>query len=353
MVPLLLHRRKHVPQRVRFDVGVCIFWFVMFVSANGCRAFVHHKSNSQLVAARQLSLRGTEALERAKNQDAEVLFSEALKNSPLDERAHWGYSTTLWNRGDRKRSIEHMREALRLSGKNPQYAIRLGEMTLETGDWKSARETALGILSANRNQAQAWALLGDTHQAERDWPAAMECYQRALLIQSDYPRVQLSVAEIYQHTGRPLRALAALDRMTDLRTTASSDPELLLVRGQSLADLNRNFEAAEALAKASDRMPVHRVDRQIQLVRAQHRIGELVPARITLGKLLAQNAANPEVTRLQSMLDMSFADMADPTSHIRKGNGVLVSSPTPWVSPLMNASTNTPMQAELTNPVRR
>lgn len=308
----------------RWVVGVAIV--VGLVGFGGCRGFSQSKSNSQLVAARQLSLRGTDALERSRQQDAEVLFSEALKNSPLDERAHWGYATTLWKRGEKQRAMEHMREAMRLSGKNPQYAIRLGEMTLESGDLKAARELALGVLSVNRNQSQAWALLGDTHQSERDWPAALECYHRALLIQSDYPRVQLSVAEIYRYMGKPQRALAALDRMTDLRSTADSDPGVLLVRGQALADLNQREEAAEVLAKASERMPSDRVDKQIELVHAQHRIGELVPARMTLGKLIAQNSADPEVMRLQSMLDMSFAHLAEPTTPMTTENNILISS---------------------------
>lgn len=305
----------------RWVLCACCLW--LCVASSGCRSLAQRKSNSQLVTARQLSLRGADALQRSRAQDAELLFSEALRNSPLDERAHWGYATTLWNRGDRPRAVEHMREALRLSGRNPEYAIRLGEMNLEIGDRKSAKESALSVLSANRNHAAAWALLGDTHESEKDWPAALECYNRALLIQSDYPRVQLSVAEIYRHTGRPQRSLAALDRMTDLRSTASTDPEVLLVRGMALADLQRNDEAAEALAKASERMPADRVDKQIQLVHAQHRIGELVPARMTLGRLLASNTENPEVQRLQSMLDMSFAHLSDPAANLGHEKGLM------------------------------
>jgi predicted Zn-dependent protease len=138
--------------------------------------------------------------------------------------------------------------------------------------------------------------------------------------------VQLSVAEIYRYMGKPQRALAALDRMTDLRSTADSDPGVLLVRGQALADLNQREEAAEVLAKASERMPSDRVDKQIELVHAQHRIGELVPARMTLGKLIAQNSADPEVMRLQSMLDMSFAHLSEPTTPMSKENNILISS---------------------------
>jgi tetratricopeptide (TPR) repeat protein len=316
---------QHHSER-RLGIVLLWVWFCFGISLSlGCHTLVQRKSNSQLVAARQLSLRGADAMQRSRQQDAEMLFSEALRNSPLDERAHWGYSTTLWQRGDRQRAIEHMREAVRLSGRNPEYAVRLGEMNLDMGDRKAAREYALGVLSANRSHAEAWALLGDTHQSERDWPAALECYHRALLIRSDYPRVQLSVADIYRHTGRPQRTLAALDRMTDLQASATTDPEVLLVRGMALADLGRGAEAAETLAMASERMPSDRVDKQIQLIHAQHRIGELVPARMTLGRLIASNADNPEVIRLQSMLDMSFAHLSEPAVLDKRTNAVAAS----------------------------
>ena len=323
--------------------GTLLFWLCLclqFVTSLGCRSYAQRKSNSQLVAARQLSLRGADAMQRSREQDAEMLFSEALRNSPLDERAHWGYSTTLWKRGDRQRAIEHMREAVRLSGRNPDYTVRLGEMNLDMGDRKAARENALSVLSANRSHAEAWALLGDTHQSERDWPAASECYHRALLIRSDYSRVQLSVAEIDRLTGRPRRTLAALDRMTDLHTTASTDPEVLLIRGMALADLNRNEEAAETLAKASERMPSDRIEKQIQLVHAQHRIGELVPARMTLGRLLASNANNPEVTRLQSMLDLSFAHLSDPIAPLGRDGNLLANEGTGGKNTLQNGVAN-------------
>jgi tetratricopeptide (TPR) repeat protein len=295
--------------------GLVVSWVVfclICVQGVGCRSLVQQKSNSQLVAARQLSLRGAAALQRSREQDAEMLFSEALRNSPLDERAHWGYATTLWQRGDRQRAIEHMREAVRLSLRNPEYVVRLGEMSLDVGDRKSAREYALGVLTVNHKNADAWALLGDTHQSERDWLNAEECYNRALLERSDFPRVQLSVAEINRQTGQPKRALAILDRMTDLHASASTDPDVLLSRGIALADLDRGVEAAEALSHASERLPIDRVEKHIQLVHAQHRIGELVPARMTLGRLIASNSNHPEVMRLQSMLDMSFAHLSDP-----------------------------------------
>lgn len=303
-------------------VSVWLIVGVLICLSAGCRAFRDRSSHKQLDQARQLSLRGADALQRKRDYDAELLFSEALKQSPADERAHWGYASTLWKRGDRTKAIEHMEEALRLSGsnssQNPEYAIRLGEMNLELGNYLEARENAKSVLAENRSNAAAWALLGESHAAERDWPPAVECFQRALLIQGDYPKVQLALADAYRVIGKPQRSLAVLDHMVDLDETARHDPNSLLTRGLAMAALNRNSEAAEILQMASERLPIDQVQKHLQIVHAQHRIGELVAARVSLGRVRESHASNSEVQRLQSILDMSFAHLTDPVKPIKE-----------------------------------
>lgn len=300
----------HVVRRPRYGASsVLVLCFLALVPMLGCRAFRGDTTNKPLVSARQLSLRGADALQRSRYQDAELLFSQALAVSPLDERAHWGYAMTLWNRGEKQQATQHMSEALRLSGRNPDYAIQLGEMYLELGDYASAKRFALDVLSDNRNHARAWALLGDTHRAESDWTNALECYHRALLIKSDYPQVQLSIADIYRKQGKPERALSTLDRMVDLHTAVREDPEHMLLRGLALADLNRPQEAAALLAKASEGLPTSELDRHLEVVEAQRRAGELVQARISLGRLLAESGGDPRVQTAKLQLDESFAKM--------------------------------------------
>lgn len=276
----------------------------------GCRSLTSGQTNRPLVTARQLSLRGADALQRERYQDAELLFSQSLAQSSLDERAHWGYAMTLWNRGDKQRATFHMSEALRLSGRNPEYAVRLGEMYLELGRIEDAKNMALDVLSGNRNHAQAWALLGDTHRAERDWDNSMECYHRALLIRADYPKVQLAVAELYRLRGRPERALSTLDRMTDLNANIAEDPNHMLLRGMTFADLQRNQEAAVLLASGSERLPPDQWRRQLEVAETQFRLGELVDARLTLGRIPEPSSQDPAVTAFRDKLDASFQQWA-------------------------------------------
>lgn len=310
--------------------STCLHWFlglwILACSAStfGCRILDRNPRNQSLVSARQLSLRGTEAYQRDRVQDAELLFTQALTQSPYDERAHWGYSNTLWKQGSKTKAIEHMSEAYRLSGRNPDYAVQLGEMHLELGQCDLAKQLALDVLSANRSHANAWALLGDVHDRQSDWPSALECYHHALILRSDFPKVQFSIAEIYRTTGRPERALATLDHMADLHVAVVDTPEHLLLRGLVYADLNRTREASELLAKCSERLTPEEWEKQLQVVEGQVRCADLVQARMAMGRIpesyaSAGNSAG-KVSYWQNKLNDDFLRLANATSPLGSSN---------------------------------
>jgi tetratricopeptide (TPR) repeat protein len=268
--------------------------------------------DERLAVARQLSLRGADAMNDNRMGDAETYFSEALQSCPADERAQWGYAEALWNRGHCGASIHHMQEAIRLSGNNPEYRIRLGQMYLSQRDIERARHQARSILDHDQKNAKAWALLGDVERSAQQWTAAMHCYHRALLIRSDYPEVQIAMADIYRHVGRPERTLATLDRLADLHPDQHNDAESSLIRGLALAELGRKEDAIESLSRAARHLPAEQSDRLVDLAAAQYRLGELVDARMTLGKILQRHPDHAAAKSLQSTLDLSFAHLAYP-----------------------------------------
>jgi tetratricopeptide (TPR) repeat protein len=278
--------------------------------SSGCRVFRGREPDAHSVKARQLSLRGADLLRRSRYEDAETLFTEAIQNCPTDERAHWGYAATLWENGQHPLAIRHMQEAVRLSGSNPEFLVRLGEMYLAEGDSERAKAQASLTLKSHRDRADAWALLGDSQAQQGNHADALESYQRALLITSDYPRVQIAIAESYRKVGRPLRSLATLDRMVDIHPTVHENGETQLVRGLALMDLDRREEAVAALKAASEGVPVEKADRLIQLVSAQYQLGELVDARLSLGKLLQHSPEHPDARLLQSQINTSFEVLA-------------------------------------------
>ena len=280
----------------------------------GCRTLRGTLPDGRLVRARQLSLRGADLLRRSRFEDAQTLFDEAIRYCPSDERAHWGYATTLWENGRHSEAIVHMREAVRLSGSNPEFMIRLGEMYLAEGDAAGAMTQAEQVLKSHRDRADAWALLGDSQSRSDRLLEAIESYHRALLAQPDYPQVQLAVAELYRQAGRPNRSLATLDRMVDMHPSSCAQGETQLVRALALIDLDRRDEAVLALQSADKGLPLNKPQRHIDLVNAQCQLGELVEARISLGRFLQLFPDHASAIQLQSQLDNSFAYLAEQTS---------------------------------------
>lgn len=316
MISLTHMRREHGvfayacwPNSVWFWVIVCM------VMLSGCRAFRGGSRDSPLSNARQLSLRGADALDRQRYQDAESLFTEAIQQCAEDERAHWGYAETLWKRGKHSEAIAHMQKAVYLTKKKPEYLVRLGEMQLAVHQLESARAQALAAIAEDHRNAQAFALMGNVCLATREWDSALENYQRALLIQPDYAEVQLATADLYRQMGRPQRSLATLDRMADLHPVEHSESEAMIIRGLALADLGQKEEAIAVLNRSVDRLAPDRPDPFLQVASAQYRLGELVQARMTLGRVLQQFPDHEAAKRLQSNLDLSFEHLATPVIH--------------------------------------
>jgi len=278
----------------------------------GCNALTRRTDPQPHRDARAFSLRGAEALERQRYEDAEALFSEALHFSQTDERAHWGYAQTLLLQKRLDEAASHMARAVELSGNNPAYLVDLGRIHLERGDVEMAVQCARSAIVKDHRSSGAWRLMGDGARVQRRWEESLEHYQRALISQPDNPPVQLSVSELYLQLGRPRRSLATLDHMVDLHPDAIANPELLLQRGLALAALGRQSEAIAILDRVSDQLPLDRTDRHLQLAEAQVRLGELVAARRTLGRLLQEFPGNESATRLLSTLDLRFEHLAMP-----------------------------------------
>ena len=126
-MPALRHRRAsgllcHPAVAGSIVVGL------LFCST-GCRAFrIHKVSDENIAAARQLSLQGIDSQQRGQWDRAETLFAAAILKCPSDERARYGYAESLWQRGAWQQAVEHMEEAVRLSGNDPERLVRLGQM---------------------------------------------------------------------------------------------------------------------------------------------------------------------------------------------------------------------------------
>lgn len=261
--------------------------------------------------ARSLSLRGAEALQQRKYEDAESLFVEALRRSPNDERAQWGYAEVLWQRDQRDSAVEHMAQAAALSGSNPDLLVRLGQMHLERGDLAKAKEFADAALRTRRTDATAWALKADVHRCAGQTEDAISCYQRAMVYRPDWPEVQVTIAELYRLTQRPQRALATLDRMADKRSETQVPPRSYLVRSQALADMGEREAAVMCLRNAAGRLAPDQSELLYEFAAQQFAMGDLVEARLCLGRVLQREPDHATAQQLQTELDRQLARPAE------------------------------------------
>lgn len=290
--------------------GLPAFGICCVFHAVGCRSLRSNRQTQALSEARQYSLRGADKLQQEEWDDAEALFSEALRHSRADERAQWGMAEILWQQGQCARATEHMAQAAQISGENPDLLVRLGEMYLKEGNLDQALSQADLALRGNRQHAAAWSLRGQVLRRRNQLEEAMNCYHRALISRSDNPSVQVELAEIYHALGRPQRALATLDRMADSQSVERIPAKAWMLKGQALANLGEQSEAKACLRHAALCAQDDETQLLIQLAQSQFSSGDLAEARICLGRALRNDPHNPDALALQGTLDRSFKDFS-------------------------------------------
>lgn len=305
-----IHNQKHsgpqaVPSGTLLLAIVCVC-----LSAGGCRALTK-KTNQKmaLTSARQFSLRGFDALQQKKYNDAETLFSESLRRCPTDERAHWGLAEVLYQRGDCQLAAQHMNEAAKMSGSNPDLFVRLGEMQMEAGRADMAIIQTDLALSNDWQHAKAWELRGRVLEKNGQPHEAMEAYHRSLMSQPNNPSVQLALASIYQQLGRPQRALATLERLSDSQSPEFDKADTWMLKGAALASLGQIEDSRMCLREASLRVGKDDTQLCLQLAKLQADMGDLADARANLGRVLSLNPGDQSALSVQQQLEQKFREL--------------------------------------------
>ena len=298
---------RHAPTVVRRwrCVVLLAFSLTCVLLTSGCHSLRARRQTRELSDARQSSLRGAEKLQQHKLDEAELLFADALRSSSADERAQAGMAEVLWQRNESRKAIAHMSQAAIISGGSPDYLVRLGEMNLQQGNLDQALEQADAALESQRRHAGAWALRGKVLQQRGELQSAMSCYHRTLSEQPQWPEVQVALAEIYREIGRPQRALATLDSMTDGKSGEQISPQAWMLKGQALADLGEASAANQCLRKAAVCCRDEDVDTILSLARLQMEFGDFVEARNCLGRAFRHDPYNPAALQMLNMLDRS------------------------------------------------
>ncbi|XZE55446.1 tetratricopeptide repeat protein [Planctomycetaceae bacterium SH139] len=283
------------PQRQRFATWrPGIAWLVVSLAlwSSGCRAIRQHVDSRQSIAARKVSRLGLEAMHEQRWSEAERQFNAALELNQADDRAHWGLSEALWQRGERGEAITHMEQAVRLSGSDPQLVVRLGRMYLEVGRIDDAAEKSQESLHGGREFAATWALQGDVMSALGQDSQALAAYHRALVLEANSPEVHVAIAELYNRQGRYDRLLATLDCLEENVELNACPIRVQYLRGLAMHEMGRPREAVACFEAVVEHNP-HDPQALVMLAQSQLETGNMAGARQAIERALQLDANSP------------------------------------------------------------
>ena len=280
-------------------------WVVACLLAStlpGCRTFCPRSLTQNVVDARQASLVGLDAMQQGRWDEAERIFSTAVKASPVDERARGCYAETLWRRGACEQAVAHMQEAVKLSAGDPQRLVQLGEMHLALGQLDQAAKCAEEATAKNCRLSGAWALRGDVDVARGRLDDALATYHRSVAYNAHQPRVQLAMSSIYQRQQRPQRALSTLETLAEQFPPGEIPANVYAAQGKCLQQLGRHQDAVEMLAQAVNQGNPS-PDLLVNLAEAQYQAGDAITANASLDSALALAPNHATGLQLKGTLD--------------------------------------------------
>jgi tetratricopeptide (TPR) repeat protein len=267
----------------------------------GCRTLSCNKQSDETIAmTRQLSLQGKAAQQKGEWEKAEACFADAVQRSPADERARCGYAESLWRRGSQEQAVAHMVEAVKLSGNDPERLVQLGQMYLAQNNLPAAMRQADKAIAANKQLASAWCLRASVQRVNGQQEEALAAYHRALSLQPHYPEAQVAVAELYNSSQRPQRALATLQSLADQYPPGSIPPDVLCRQGIVLKQLGRHQDAADCLAAAARSQPSP--DLLVELAHARLLVGDIGSATAATNSALQLSPSHPAALQLWNEL---------------------------------------------------
>ncbi len=289
--------------RIAFSRSLCGLGCVLIVASIplGCSGLSRRQNANDVVSARQIALRGLDAVQAQQWEQAEQLFAKAVDVCPADERVRWRYAEALWHRGAKAEAIEHMQQAARLSGGDPELLVHLGRMYLGNDDLPHALRIANQTIDSGHQLADAYRLRGDVLVRQAKWHEALADYHAALSIRETYPEVQMAVSRVYFEHGRPQRALSTLLTLAQSYPSAHVPTDVLYLEGLAYKQLRRYEPAISCLAQA-EAHGMKTADVYFNLAEAHYLAGDGTNAGLCLRRALELRPQHVAARQLSQQL---------------------------------------------------
>jgi tetratricopeptide (TPR) repeat protein len=171
-----------------------------------------------------LNLLGTVRAQQGRFNEAEILFSRAVRGDNRFVGPHMNLAYLYTLTGQPEKTILELREVLRLDPKNSEALDRLARLLLAQ---KQIDEGIKVIEQGETSQtlsAPLLVLLGDAYLKKGDAARAEESYERGLLQESEQTDAVLGLAQVSQFKGDDNTALVYLGRA---RKMVANSPDTL------------------------------------------------------------------------------------------------------------------------------
>lgn len=275
---------------------------LLLVAQPGCRMLgTGCRRTGHLVAAREHSRLGMEAMQSGNYAEAEVRLKHALKSCPNDAEAHHHLGELLRRQGRISEAIPHLETAVKMSGGDPEWTVALGELLLESGDFSSAGMHARAALCRSPQLGRAWSLQGDAQSAFREYDESLSSYHRAVHCDEPYFPALAKAAEIYHQQGKFQRELASLRRFMLEQSAELLPADLELRQALALQAMQRHEEALPLFAAAEAKMGDH-ADLLIKSAESHLAIGHLIAAEQKIAAAAELQPSHPQLASLTSMV---------------------------------------------------
>lgn len=292
----------HQPKRGQIGrwQTICLLG-LMAIGVVGCKTPFQFNSTGTNTVSRQWTSVGMDALYTGKLSQAKAFFSRAASENPTDLTAHVNLARTLKQEQDYQTAIVHLQKGIELSGRQDAGLIaELGELYLLTGETALAKQQADLALSKDHRCTAARILNGKILMQQGNLDEALAEFQRSLSLEANQAEVQLLIAEVYQLSDQPLRAMSAIEQVLARTPIQQQSEDALRAKGMILISLQQPHAAVEVLQLASQRENPS-PDTLLRLGQAQLLIGQTSEARLTL--LLARDRFPHLGDQLTELLD--------------------------------------------------
>jgi tetratricopeptide (TPR) repeat protein len=286
-----------MPWRV-FQLAIVI----LAVLSSGCISVLGERRQAEVLAARQLTLRGIDASQQEEWQLATQLFSAALDRDDDDARTRYHYARALWVLGQHDDAIVEMEKAAEILRDDPYLYVELGRMYFDSKQLAEAERWANKAIEVDWSLPEGRRLYGDVQMSRKRYDEALASFHRALAKRPDYPEVQLACAEIYRRRNRPRRALATLDSIHEQDLTRQRAYEVQYHKGLAQKAMGRYGEATRSFSLALAHTPED-IELLFQIAESQMLEGNFATARTVTRDGLAISPENSPLRQLLARID--------------------------------------------------